>query len=454
MKKFSSTYVFAVLVLLVGAYTYFFEFKKAEEEKLKETEGVKLLRDFSQEQINSIRWQKGTTDVELVKKDGNWQLLHPLNVDADKYAIESLLSTLTSEKEELLKADDPKALDPKAYGFDNASGFIEVKTSAGTKKFLISSQKTFDSRQYHMKIDGKNEIYLVSTSFGDLFEKPVKELRSKEILGDVSPKKFTVQLDGKPEASFEKAGEEWKSSNQKDLKLDPKSITDWIAALKYIKAHDFMAEAATAAEKKKFGLEKPNLKVKIVEDKGNLEFVASAGKDQKIYLLTNQKPIIYEVTTAMMAPIQKSISDFRDKKFPFTFDEKVVTQVQVDKPGMKVTLDKAKDQWKVSSGGDKKEADTAVLNSLVTKLRDMTADKFLLPSEASKGLTPPNQKLILKDQTGKTVLEVALGEKYVEGPDMFIYAKTNLAKENLVMKASRIDELNVDKVLKSDGKTP
>ncbi|OQW53389.1 MAG: hypothetical protein A4S09_07255 [Proteobacteria bacterium SG_bin7] len=454
MKKFGSTYIFAILVLAIGVYTYFFEFKKAEEEKLKETEGIKLLRDFSQEQITSIRWQKGTTDVEMQKKDGLWRLLQPLDAEADKYTMESVLTTLTTEKEDILKLDDPKGVDPKSFGFAAGSGFIEIKTSGATKRFIISDKKTFDGRQYHMKVDGNNEIYLVSTAFGELLEKPVKELRSKEILGEILPKQFTVQVDGKPEATFEKFGEEWKNVPNKDLKLDPKAVGDWIAALKYVKAHDFLTENATDADKKKYGLDKPNLKVKILEPKKSIEFIASNPKDQKIYLLTNQKPIIYEVTTAMMTPIQKTISDFRDKKIPFTFDESNVTQVQIDKPGLKVTLDKAKDHWKVSAGGDKKDADTATLNSLVTKLRDISVDKFLLPQDVVKGLTPPSQKLILKDQTGKTILELALGEKFVEGPDQFIYAKTNLIKENFVVKASKIDELNVDRVLKSDGKAP
>lgn len=454
MKKFGSTYAFAILVLAIGVYTYFFEFKKAEEEKLKEVEGIKLLRDFKEDQITSIRWQKGTTDVELEKKGDSWQLLQPLNVEADKYSMESLLSTLTSEKEEILKLDEAASADPKSFGFDANSGFIEIKTPQATKKFIISSKKTFDSRQYHMKIDGSNEIYFVSTTFGDLLDKPIKELRSKEILGELNLRMFSVQLDGKPEATFEKVNEGWKNSGNQDLKLDPKSITDWIAALKYIKAHDFLTENATEADKKKYGLDKPNLRVKLVDSKNPIEFTASAPKEQKIYLLTNKLPVIYEVTTAMMAPIQKTLSDFRDKRVPFTFDQTVVTQVQVNKPGMKVTLDKTKDHWKVSVGGDKKDADTAILNSLVAKLRDISVDKFLLPGDATKGLTPPSQKLVLKDQTGKTVLEMALGEKFIEGPDQFIYVKTNLARENLVVKASKIDELNVDKVLKPDGKTP
>lgn len=446
--KFKSTYFFAFLVIAIGVYTYIFEFKKAEQEKLMETEGVKLLRELPQDQISSIRWQKGTTDFEIEKKEGVWQMLAPFKEVADKYTVETLLTTLTGEKEEILKQEEGAKVDPKGYGFDATAGFIEVKTPTLTKKFIISPQKTFDGRQYHIMLEGKNEIYLASSTFGDLLDKPIRDFRNKEIIGEIVPTKFAVQVDTQPEAAFEKLNGTWVYKANKDLKLNPKAFEEWISALRYVKAHDYMSEAASEAEKKKFGLDKPNLRIRLEDDKSKLELSAAVSKDQKVYILTSRKSIIYEVTAIMIAPLQKTLSDFRDKQYPFTFDEKTVTQLQVEKPGMKVTLEKANDEWKVAANEEKKDIDQAILNSLLTKVRELTADRYLNPQENAKGLAPATERLTFKDQTGKTLLDLALGEKFVEGPERLVYAKTNLSKESLVLKAPKIDELNVDKIFK------
>ncbi len=452
MKKFSSTYIFAVLVLAIGAYTYFFEFKKAQEEKLLETEGIKLLRDFKEDEVTGVRWQKGTTDIELVKTEGVWNLTSPLSETADKYTVESLVSTLMSEKEEPIKADEGTSFDPKNYGFDAASGFIEIKTPKASKKIKVSSQKTFDGRQYHIMIDGRSEVLLASSTFGDVLDKPLKEFRGKEILGDLNPNKFAVQVEGKPETVLEKAAENWINPANRELKLDPKAITDWISALKYVKAHDFASDSASATDKNKFGLDKPTLRLRLTAEKKEIEVLAKI-KDQKVFLVTSQRPIIYEVTTAMIAPLQKTLSDFRDKKFPFTFDESTVTRLEVSSPNLKVTLEKAKDQWKMAGTEKAKEVDQAILNSLVGKLRDLAVDRYLTSQDAVKGLNPPQSRLTLKDQTGKAVLDFSIGEKFVEGPDRFIYTRTNLAKENLVLKSSKIDDLLLEKIIKEPAKT-
>lgn len=456
MKKFASTYVFALVVTFFAVYTYVFEFKKAEEEKIKESEGIKLLGDFKEADITEINLKGNKNDIRLIRKSGDWWLDKPISEPADKSTIESIVTTLAGEKEEILKLETGTMPDLKVYGLETPSNYIELKFNGSAKKYYISKDKTYDGRQYNMKKDGSNQVYLVSTTFGELADKPLKDFRSKEIFGDITLLKFEVMAKGGEPVEFVRDDGKWIYPKNKDLKLDPKAFDDWIAALRYVKARDFVEPKNLPDIKSKYAFSSPAVRVKLfVEEKINdkmetkeIKFFTTKEKDGKIYLSTNSKPIVYEVTNAMISPIEKNLNDFRDKKFPFTFDEKMVTQVSVQQPQVNVTVEKTEPTWKITGVVADKILNAEQIPLLINKVRDLSVEKFLDPSAGEKFLKSAKNKINLKDSSGKSILELIWDEGFKEGADKFSYVKSSLSKEILAIRTSKLEELPTDKVLK------
>ncbi len=451
--KFKSTYFFALLVIGFAGYTYFFEFKKAQEEKKLEENGIKLARSLKQEDVNELTLAKGDKKIRLVKADKIWKLEEPLKSDTDSFTINSLVATVFNEKEEEIKPDGATTLDPKVYGLDIPAGYVELKTPSGGLKVFVSKDKSFDGRQFHAKKENDQKIYLVSSGFGELLDKPLKDLRNKSIFQeDIKPTKIDFTFKGK-RMEFVKGKDGWSYSANKEMKLDPKSFDDWTNAIKFVKASDFSSEVSDASAKKKFHLDSPELVVKLTSEVAKpIEFSVSKEQKGNFYLWTSLSPIIYEVSAQMIKPVAKSIDHFRDKKFPFTFDEKLVRTIDVQKDNFKITLKGADAQWSLEKEVAGKDLDAVKVTSLIGKLRDLEGDAFL--NKAAVGTT---HKIVLKDDSGKDLLVMNWGNKIKEDNVELYQVKTNLSSEIVLVKAEKIDELPLIDLLKDkpkEDKTP
>jgi len=460
VKKFSSTYFFAGLVVILVSYTYFFEFKKAQKEDGQEANTVNLLSEVKDGDISELNIVKGKDKKSFIKKDGIWMMTSPIEDYGDRFNIENAIRNLIGDKETELKNEDGTDPDVKTFGLDNPAGWIELKSAQKTYRFYISREKSFDGRNYHIKVDGGPKIYLASNNFGDLLEKPVKELRSKDILPEnIQPTVMNLEVKGKKPISFEKSGEVWVYPADKNLKLDPAAIADMANGLKFIKAREFVSETSGPQELNKFGLSTPEVKltVSFLDKKGDslkskdVTLTVSKESSGKVFLMSSDKKVIYETASAGTSILKKELSDFRDRKFPFTFDEKLIKQVQVDRNKFRLSIQNDANKWEPTKEFKGKELDVLKAQELISKIRELSADRFIA-GVGPRGLNPPKAQILLKDANGKLILDVIWGEKFREGSDDYYFVRTNLSNEVLAIKANRIDEIPGENLLVSEPK--
>ncbi|OWA35009.1 hypothetical protein B9G55_14840 [Saccharibacillus sp. O16] len=148
MKKYMPTLIL-VLVFLGGlGYAYSQNFFRAEEK----APAVKLV-DLDSSKISGIRIANGQLTYQLVKKGDEWSFTDPDHYPVNPYAIDSLLSTLTSAEQGGVVEQAPK--DAARYGLDVSKKGVTVTEDNGQVVTLaIGDTLPTGSTNYVRRDDG------------------------------------------------------------------------------------------------------------------------------------------------------------------------------------------------------------------------------------------------------------------------------------------------------------
>ena len=153
-------------------------------------------------------------------------------------------------------------------------------------------------------------------------------------------------------------------------------------------------------------------------------------KDKNYYAKSSAVDGIYKVTADLGDGLDKKLDDFRNKKL-FDFGWTDPNKVQVGK----AAYDKVGDKWMAGA----KQMDSPSVQSVVDKLRDLTATKFL----DSGGAGAPVLDLVVSSNNGKRVEKVSItkqGDTYFakRENEPSIYQLDSKAVEDLQKAASEV----------------
>ena len=119
----------------------------------------------------------------------------------------------------------------------------------------------------------------------------------------------------------------------------------------------------------------------------------------------------------------KKLDDFRDKTFPFTFDQKSVTQLEIKKKGSAESVNHL----------------SASVGALISGLQLLKVQEFFSPQ---KSKVSTDSQIVLKGSQGETVFSLTIGSEQKSSDNVEVYlVKTNLSDEVLGVAKSSIDDL-------------
>lgn len=465
MKSFRWTFVFALLVAGLVAFSIF-DYERTtqkEENKEKDLAIVRLKKD----EIQAIEIAAKGDRYRLEKQNGNWLVVSPLQDDGDKGAIDSFLDSLESEKriETVAEGD---GVDLSIYGLKDPVSRLQLKDQAGqTQEIRIGTVKSYDQNLY-AQFDEEKKVYLVSSSWDEYLLKPLREFREKKIYRtnqDAEVERLEIrQADSRyPRAMvFEKADGKWKMlEGGEGLPLADGSIHAYIQQVKSAQGLDFLEESKMPASLSKHGLQKPNLIVKMRrkgQKETDFELVLAAPKNKDA---NNVAGTSSEVGTVMSfyrstaSALQKRPDHFYDKKVPFQFTATDVQKVTIDTPKLKGEFVKKGDNWESTDKNLNKDVDSSILTNLVGKLNRMEAVRFVKPFKpGQKPKFNTESRIFLSHADGKSVLELVWGEKVTEKADEsrpeaeYLLARTSLMNHVLGLSEGSINGLELEKVVK------
>lgn len=349
--------------------------------------------------------KKGAEETDLEKNgSGKWDLTAPKKYLADQEAASQLASSAANVNSDRLVED--KASDVSSYGLKPPALEVDVTTKAGkTSKLFIGDDTPTNSGAY-AQLEGDPRVFTIATYVKTGLDKSLNDLRDKRLLTFDQDKLSRVELLAKKQdIEFGRDKDQWQIVKPKPLRADGLQVEELIRKLKDAKmdlsvSEDDAKKAATA-----FGSGTNVATVKVTDPSGTQQIEVRKNKED-YFAKSSAVEGVHKVASDLGTGLDKGVDDFRNKKlFDFGFNEP--SKIEMHDGSKAYAFQKTGEDW-LSNG---KKQDSTSVQSLVDKLRDLSAAKFV-----DTGFGTSSIDMTVTSNDGKRVEKVQIskqGSEYV-----------------------------------------
>jgi Domain of unknown function (DUF4340) len=353
--------------------------------------------------------------IALAKADaGEWEITAPQPFGADQTVVSGILSTLSSLNSERVVED--KTADPKQYGLDQPALQLDItEKDHKTQSLLIGDDTPTGGAAYAM-LAGDPRVFTMATYAKTSLDKSLNDLRDKRLL-TVNPAKISrLELVRKnQDIELGRNKDEWQILKPKPLRADSFQVSELIRKLTDATidlGRSDTKDAATA-----FAHATPLATAEVTDESGTQELQVRKGHEDKghedkthedktqaghsndtYYAKSSVVEGIYKISPDLGQALDKGLEDFRNKKL-FDFADPNRVELQIGSKAYFLTRS-GEDWWQ-----DGKKMDAGTVQSLISKLRDLTADKFL-----DSGFANPTIDVTVTSDDGKRVEKVLMAK--------------------------------------------
>jgi len=200
-----------------------------------------------------------------------------------------------------------------------------------------------------------------------------------------------------------KDGPEWKIKKPVETRADYGSVEGLVGRLQTIQMKSIAADQPSAADLKKYGLEKPEATVNIAAGSTRATLlVGGKATDTTVYARDASKPAVVTVESALMDDLKKSADDYRRKDL-FEFRAYNANRVELKRGNDVVVFERVKgqgenpqDKWRRVSPNPA-DADRDKVDALLAKIANMRATSFV----DGKGALSPTLEVSVKFDDNK-----------------------------------------------------
>lgn len=348
--------------------------------------------------------KKDASPLELSKTNsGDWKITEPKLLSADQTNVSSLLSTVSSLNSERLVED--KATDLKTYGLEQPSFEVDIAEKDNKSQKLLLGDDTPAGGGVYAMLAGDPRIFTIASYNKASLDKTVNDLRDKRLLTVAADKISRLEVVRKNQAlEFGRNKDEWQILKPKPLRADGTQVGELITKLTDAKM-DLSGSASDLSSA--FAQAAPVATARVTDQSGTQELQIRKGKDT-YYAKSSVVEGAYKVDSDLGKAVDKGLDDFRNKKlFDFGYNEPNKVELHSEGKAYFLTRGTSGDDW-WSNG---KKMDSATVESLVSKLRDLSATKFV-----DSGFSTPALDATVSSDDGKRTekLEIAkAGDHYI-----------------------------------------
>jgi hypothetical protein len=384
----------AVVLLAVLSGLVWWSNKKQAATKPAPDTSTKIL-SIPDDQFQDIRIKTlANLTIDLSRQDNKWTMTQPKPLAADQDAVSSMISTLSSLNAD--KTVEDKAADLHPYGLDIPTLEVTITKKDGKTAELLIGNATLDSAGYYAKLASDSHVYTIASFAKTNLDKTPEFLRDKRLL-TFDPDKLTrVELQSKGQTvEFGKNGQnEWQIVKPRPLRADSSQVSGLVDKLRDAKLDN--TETAEDAVKKFAGAEKVATAT-VTDAAGSQTLEIRKDKDKNYFAKSSVVEGAWKTSAEVGDALGKGLDDFRNKKlFDFGFSDPSKVELK------NVAYTKTGDKW--MSGP--KAMDNATVQTLIDKLRDLSATKF-----SEKGGGAPVFEATVTSNDGKRVEKVAVSKQ-------------------------------------------
>ena len=437
--------ILAVTMVVCGLFLYFSEFHDIEGREDARWEATRVV-NFEPDNVFKVRMtytrqafsEPQTFTIERKEDDHFWEIVSPIKDMADKNEVETIIGHLYNLKNVKEFSSDIQNSDE--FGFNNPRAQISLyeKQPDGTIREigLILGRRSPVEYLSYMKVQGKEDIYLVKGGIDDFLTKSSSDLRQRKLFSiknrsDISSLSVTIGTD-KPMILDLKAGQ-WSTPTPFPCPVHQPAADDLADGFRSLIVDFFVDEEPE--ELASYGLNKPAIIIETTLTNGEkLELyigeMASGTLEEDPsreisgwYCRTNLRKTVYVIAEYQYKKLAKRLIDIRDRtitpeftiddinKVAFTFVDK--SQAFIERKGTHWLMDKA-DRTNIV-------CDKTYVEKLIGALSNLQAKAVISDYENElykSGLNAPDLVMELHNSVEDEILTVAL--KWNNKGDIFI----------------------------------
>ena len=161
MKLYRNAIILVVIVALLGGAYFLISKNKAADNSTEgpATETIKLT-EYTSDQIESLTLQNPDGTFVIVKKDTDWVLSSPTDINADSSVLSGIVINAASVIADKLVEEN--AQDLSIYGLDKPV-LVKMKVRDGNETTLEIGSMTPTKGGYYTRISGENKVYVVGS---------------------------------------------------------------------------------------------------------------------------------------------------------------------------------------------------------------------------------------------------------------------------------------------------
>ena len=178
--SFKTTIVIAILLVLLGGYAYWFEYKggqKKEEQK----EKAKTLLEVKKEDVTQIQIEGIENGPAILVPESKeaWKLTKPLQTRADQGTVDRILSSFEKIQYKEIIEEQPKDLN--AYELENPKMTVRLTVKGNVQRAISIGAKNPIDNVYYIRLNNDPRVYLAEGQVGDLSSITLLDLRDKKL---------------------------------------------------------------------------------------------------------------------------------------------------------------------------------------------------------------------------------------------------------------------------------
>ncbi len=455
--RFRGTLILLIVCVGFGVFLYFYEIKGGEQRaKAKETENViwKVPADDVQ-QVDIVTASQHITAVRT--GDRQWKITAPRTLDADSDAWNSIASSASDiSRTDVVEAN---AADLAPFGLKPPQTTVSIKTKDGKVREILLGVNNPTGTSTYAALQGKKEVFFVSSSVGSAFDKKLDDLRNHAILNFEQSEAQSLDLkSAKGMTDLVKENDRWWNNGAEKWGADTSTVNSLLGDLSSGRLKEYFD--GNPDEYTGLGFDKPvvDLRLTVGKDKaikhlvigleksklvkkGEKKAAAEAKKPEStaadLYLARDDsRPELFFVDKDFVDKFLKAPGDFRDKMLAI-FQRWDIDSITLT--NSKGTVNFAKTQagdWQV--GAAKKKAKWDAVNDIFDALEKPVKGFVDTPGPLSKyGLDKPVTQIICK-QAGTVKVDCIFGKEDKEG----VYAQIKGEPFVKIADKESLDKLN------------
>ncbi|MGH9537033.1 MAG: DUF4340 domain-containing protein [Terriglobales bacterium] len=373
--------------------------------------------------------RKDVDPVVLTKGDaGKWRIVEPKPFGADQNTVAAIVTAVSSLSAQRL-VDDHTA-DLKQYGLDPPAFEMDVSERDNKTQKLLIGDDTTASGAVYVKLADDSRVFTMPKYVKTSLDKSLNDLRDKRLL-TIDPEKVSrielAHTTKNQDIEFGRNKEEWQITKP-PMRADGVQVSELLRKLTDAKMDLSASDNIDAA--KEFAKATPIAIVRVTDESGTQELqVRKAGKEKDkaaYYAKSSAVDGAYKIDSELGQSLDKSLDEFRNKKlFDFGYDEP--NKIELHDGSKAYFLSRSGADWWANG----KKMDAESVQGLISKLRDLSAEKF-----PDSGFTTSTITVFVTSNDGKRTENVLIAKS----GDVYL-AKRESEPALYQLTASAVDDL-------------